>query len=102
MRYGKDWYKGKVKSFHRYNQYNGKKLISRERATLSMAKRVCEDWANLLLNEKFSITASDAKADKFLKKVLKDNNFYASANRLVELAFALGTARLWNIYLAVK
>ena len=56
-----------------------------------MAKRVCEDWANLLLNEKFSITASDAKADKFLKKVLKDNNFYASANRLVELAFALGT-----------
>lgn len=86
-----DWYKGKVKSFHRYNQYNGKKLISRERATLSMAKRVCEDWANLLLNEKFSITASDAKADKFLKKVLKDNNFYASANRLVELAFALGT-----------
>ena len=86
-----DWYKGKVKSFHRYNQYNGKKLISRERASLSMAKRVCEDWANLLLNEKFSVNVNSPKADKFLKKVFADNNFNASANRLAELTFALGT-----------
>lgn len=86
-----DWYKGKVKSFHRYSQYNGKKLISRERASLSMAKRICEDWANLLLNEKFSVNVSDKKADKFLKKVFDDNNFNASANRLAELTFALGT-----------
>ncbi len=85
------WYKGKVKSFHRYNQYNGKKIISRERATLSMAKRVCEDWANLILNEKFEISAANKKADKFLKKVLFENRFFVSASRLIELTYALGT-----------
>lgn len=85
------WYTGKVSSFHRYTQYNGKKQILRERATLSMAKRICEDWANLLLNEKFEINVNDKKADKYLKKVLFDNNFFVSSNRLVELTFALGT-----------
>ncbi len=48
------WYKGKVAKFHSYSQYNGKKKVRRERATLGMAKKVCEDWANLLLNEKVS------------------------------------------------
>lgn len=85
------WYTGKVNSFHRYTQYNGKKQILRERATLSMAKRICEDWANLLLNEKFEINVNDKKADKYLKKVLFDNNFFVLSNRLVELTFALGT-----------
>lgn len=85
------WYKGKVRTFHRYNQYNGKKLISRERATLSLAKRVCEDWANLILNEKFEISVNNEKADKFLKNVLFNNRFYVSANRLIELTYALGT-----------
>lgn len=85
------WYKGKVRSFHRYNQYNGKKIISRERATLAMAKRVCEDWANLILNEKFEISVSNKKADRFLKQVLFDNRFFVSASRLIELTYALGT-----------
>lgn len=46
------WYRGKVKEFHCYSQYNGKNRIRRSRATLGMAKKVCEDWANLILNEK--------------------------------------------------
>ncbi|MBE7038376.1 MAG: phage portal protein [Ruminococcaceae bacterium] len=85
------WYKGKVKSFHRYTQYNGKKQILRERASLCMAKRVCEDWANLILNERFEINVNDKKADLCLKKVLLDNDFFVLSNRLVELTFALGT-----------
>ncbi|UKI36800.1 MAG: hypothetical protein L6V93_00545 [Clostridiales bacterium] len=48
----KDWHKGKVGSFHTYMQYNGVKRLSRERASLCMAKKVCEEWANLLMNEK--------------------------------------------------
>ena len=48
----KAWYKGKVSSFHNYSVYNGIKRIGRERASLGMAARVCEDWADLLLNEK--------------------------------------------------
>ena len=85
------WYKGKVASFHSYNQYNGKKLIARERATLSSAKKVCEDWANLILNEKMEINIPNEDIKKYIEKVLFDNNFKVCANRLTELAFALGT-----------
>lgn len=85
------WYKGKVSSFHRYNQYNGKKLIGRERATLSVAKKVCEDWANLILNEKMEINILNDDVKKEVNEVLRKNNFRVCANRLTELAFALGT-----------
>lgn len=84
-----EWYKGKVKSFHSYSQFNGKRHIRRERATLGMAKKVCEDWANLLLNEKVEISAG-AETNR-LTKLLDQNNFRVCANQLVELAFALGT-----------
>lgn len=85
------WYSGKVDSFHNYSQYNGKKKVRRQRATLSMAKRVCEDWANLLLNEKVEITTSHDALTARAKEILAQNHFRVGANRLVELAFALGT-----------
>ena len=87
----KSWYEGKVESFHEYRQYNGKRVLRRTRKSLSMAKRVCEDWADLLLNEKLDIVLSSDKAQKAINKVFYENNFKVSANRLVELAFALGT-----------
>ena len=87
----KSWYEGKVESFHQYRQYNGKRVLRRTRKSLSMAKRVCEDWADLLLNEKLDIVLSSDKAQKAIEKVFYENNFKVSANRLVELAFALGT-----------
>ena len=85
------WYSGKVDSFHSYSQYNGKKKVRRSRATLSMAKRVCEDWANLLLNEKVEIATGDEALTARANAILAQNNFRVGANRLVELAFALGT-----------
>lgn len=51
-----DWYQGYVKKFHRYNVYNGVKTVGKDRMSMQMAKRICEDWANLLLNEKVTIT----------------------------------------------
>lgn len=87
----KSWYEGKVDSFHEYRQYNGKRVLRRTRKSLCMAKRICEDWADLLLNEKLEITLSSDDAQKKLEKVFCDNNFKVSANRLVEMAFALGT-----------
>lgn len=87
----KSWYEGKVKSFHEYRQYNGKRVLRRTRKSLSMAKRVCEDWADMIFNEKLEITLPDQRLQGMLDKVLKSNNFSVSANRLVELSFALGT-----------
>lgn len=87
----KGWYQGKVKSFHEYRQYNGKRALRRTRKSLSMAKRVCEDWADMIFNEKLEITLPDKRMQEIVDGVLDKNNFRVCANRLVELAFALGT-----------
>ncbi|MBQ8540565.1 MAG: phage portal protein [Clostridia bacterium] len=85
------WYKGCVSEVHKYSVYNGVKKVSQTRKSLRMAKRVCEDWANLLLNEKVVISVNNEESDKVLKDVLKKNNFCVNANRLIEISFALGT-----------
>ena len=87
----KSWYEGKVDSFHEYRQYNGKRALRRTRKSLCMAKRVCEDWADLLFNEKVKVTAATKSAQEVIDRVFEGNNFRVSANKLVELAFALGT-----------
>lgn len=85
-----DWYTGDVKSFHNYTIYNGKKQINMKRLTLNMAKRVCEDWANLLLNEKTDITVSDANTQEILHRTLANCKFWVKGNEGVEKSFALG------------
>lgn len=85
-----DWYTGDVKKFHNYTIYNGKKQVAMKRLTLNMGKRVCEDWANLLLNEKTDITISDKHSQEVVQKVLEDCHFWQKGNEGVEKAFALG------------
>ncbi len=87
----RSWYEGKVKAFHEYRQYNGKRVLKRTRKSLNMAKRVCEDWADMIFNEKLELTLPDNRLQNAFDKVLSDNNFKVSANRLLELTFALGT-----------
>ena len=84
-----EWYQGEVEKFHKYKVFNGLKITECTRLSLGMAKKVCEDWANLILNEKVSIKAGSY--DKRLQEILKMNNFRVRGNQLIELAFALGT-----------
>ncbi|AWY98843.1 phage portal protein [Blautia argi] len=84
-----EWYQNDVKKFHHYKVYNGAVTTEQERFRLGMAKTICEDWANLLLNEKVSIKAGDYSTR--LEEVLASNKFRVNGNRLIELAFALGT-----------
>lgn len=84
-----DWYQNDVEKFHHYSLYNGMVMTKQERYKLGMAKTVCEDWANLLLNEKVSIKAGSY--EERLSGILRSNNFYTRGNRLVEMAFSLGT-----------
>lgn len=86
-----NWYKGKVMQFHNYRQYNGMKKINRTRKSLGMAKKVCEDWANLELNEKVSIVIDDENINNAVHEVLDSNNFRIKGNQLLEIAYALGT-----------
>ena len=86
-----EWYKGYSPKFHNYLQYNGKTKIKRQRKALHMAKKVCEDHANLLLNEKVQIVVSNKAVQAKLDAALEANNFRVEANKLVEIAYALGT-----------
>lgn len=85
------WYQGKVNSFHTYTQYNGQRKVTRQRKTMGMAKRFCEDWAALLLNEKVRINVGNQTAQTAIDEILKNNRFSVRGNQLIELAFALGT-----------
>ena len=87
----KSWYVGKVKGFHQYRRYNGHKWTKCNRASLGMAKKVCEDWANLLMNEKVQITLEGQKEQDFIDRVLTENNFTVKANEMQEMKSALGT-----------
>lgn len=82
-----DWYQGDVPNFHTYTVYNGITSTKQKRYRLGMAKKVCEDWANLLLNEKVSIKAGNY--DQRLNDILAQNNFRVRGNQIIELAFAL-------------
>lgn len=100
-----DWWKGYVPKFHKYTikapGTNGRKVTRKQ---MRMAKKVCEDWADLLLNDKTRILV-DTKDDKinstqiFLTGDENEQNggvfgaskFWKLGNRAIEREFAQGT-----------
>lgn len=88
----KQWYIGNVDKFHTYKIWNGRSHICAHRYGMGMGKKVCEDWASLLLNEKVKITLEGEAEQEFVDDVLKRNNFTVKANEMQELKASLGTA----------
>ena len=86
----RQWYKGKVDSFHKYKVYSGKKRLTLNRASLNMASRVCQRWADLLLNEKCEINCTDENTQIVINQLLERTNFFVRGNNLLEQAFAVG------------
>lgn len=97
----RQWWAGYVKAFHRFSETtdSGKKK-ERTLYSLKMAKKVCEDWATCLLNEKTQIVLADEASSVFLQGpedeqatggVFGEINFWSEANSLVEKAFYSGT-----------
>ncbi len=101
-----DWYKGYYKPFHSYTDYNGRETVQLDRYSLKMAKKICEDWANMLLNEETMVVVENKEAQNFVDEVFERNDFFANANTLIEKAFALGTGavavRLNNYKIALE
>lgn len=92
IREWEDWWKGYYKPFHEFTENGvGGIPVRRQLYRMNMAKKVCEDWAALLLNDRAMISTGDEKADEFIHSVLASNDFLSGANRLIEKAFALGT-----------
>lgn len=88
----KSWYDGNVEKFHTYKVFNGQSNVNCRRYTLGMAKKVAEDWANLLLNEKVKITLEGEKEQDFFDAICRENNFVTKANEMQEMKAAYGTA----------
>ena len=97
----RQWWAGYVKSFHQFRETtdNGRKK-TRDLYSLKMAKKLCEDWASYLLNEKTRIVVKDPASSAFLQGkedeqetggVFEDIHFWEEANALVEKAFYSGT-----------
>ncbi len=95
------WWRGFYKPFHTFVETaaNGKRM-ERKLYTMRMGKKVCEDWASILLNDKTTIGVGDAASSAFLQGteeesglggVLGRNAFWLRGNELVEKAFASGT-----------
>lgn len=85
------WYKGNVAKFHNYSVWTGQHKVKCQRYSLGMAKKVCEDWANLLMNEKVKITLEGEKEQSFIDSVFEANDFEVNANELQEKCAARGT-----------
>ena len=86
-----DWYKGNVEDFHSYTVWNGIEELECHRYSVSMAKKVCEDWANLLMNERVNITLEGKKEQEFVDTILSENNWEVKANESQERKAATGT-----------
>jgi len=91
IRVWKSWYVGDVNKFHRYKMYNGKDHVPCRRLSLGMAKKLSEDIADLLLNERVQITIQHETTSEFVMKVLNDNNFSVVGNDYQERKAYTGT-----------
>lgn len=90
MEVWRQWYKGSVDKFHKYEVYSGKKKLNMDRKTLNLPAKVCQRWADLLLNEKVEINVADEYTQLKLNDLLHQVNFRVRGNNLLEAAFAMG------------
>lgn len=93
-----DWWRGYHQPFHAFKEVGANhSILKRELYTLKMAKKVCEDWAAILLNEKTELVLDDKVSSEFLLGqdgtggVFGENDFWTQANALMEKAFYSGT-----------
>lgn len=87
------WYRGNVRGFHVYEVWNGEKSVKRKKQQLNMAKRVAEDWKNLLWNDNCSITINGSNNDN-LQAFLKEEMFDSKLSAVIENAMALSISGL--------
>jgi len=103
-----DWWRGYVPDFHKYWISDGQSSSEITRKQMRMAKTVCEDWANLLLNDKTRILVEcgdhdvnvtqkwlTGDADEQNGGLLGDNRFWVKGNKAIEREFAQGTVCLY-------
>lgn len=92
----KKWWEGYYKPFHRFVEKHEGKKIERELYSMKMGKKVCEDWASLLMNDKTRIDAGEAnqaflQGENEIGGLFEDISFWLRENEIIERAWATGT-----------
>lgn len=86
------WYEGNVRNFSFYKVYSGRGTYKRcRRKSMGMAKKLSEDIADLLLNERVTITLDDEATHNFVHQILDDNRFLVMGNEYQERKAFTGT-----------
>ncbi len=93
------WWGGTWDPFHMTTEHHaGLAPRRREMYKMGMAKKICEDWATVLCNDKTRITTGDAALDRVLfggdggqDGVLTQGRFRGRLHAFTEQVFALGT-----------
>lgn len=89
------WYTTSVDEFYKvpyvFKSGDTVKRSTRPRYSLKPAKRVCREYASLILTEDTEISAEKPKANAWLQDYLAANSFWPSGQNLIERAFAIGT-----------
>ncbi|MBO5649457.1 MAG: hypothetical protein J6S76_06035 [Clostridia bacterium] len=92
------WWRGLYEPFHvSEERYGGGAVRRREMYKMGMAKKICEDWAGVLVNDRTSLTTGDVLLDGVLigeqprGGVLTADDFWGRLSGFVEVVFALGT-----------
>lgn len=86
------WYNSNVRNFTFYKVHTGRGGYRRcRRKSMGMAKKLSEDIADLLLNERVVITLSDDATDEFVQRILEENSFLVMGNDFQERKAYTGT-----------
>lgn len=71
-----------------------RKCKDRRRYSLKPARKVCREWASLILNEETKISVDDASANTWLADYLDRTGFWLIGQMIIERSFAIGTGAL--------
>lgn len=92
----KSWYRGNVADFHFYTEIVNGQSIQKERLTMNMPKKNCEDISKLLWTEKTQIELDNEENTKRLWEILdsNENGFTVNFPMFLEKGCAIGTGAL--------
>lgn len=95
----KSWYVGNVRKFHNYYIYNGDRKVYQKRFSMNMAKKISEDWSDILWSEKCKISLKNDDSQKQFEEVSDSIDLYSVINQALEKSGALGTeATVVSVY----
>lgn len=88
------WYTNENKFYKVAYISTARRKKERDRYSLRPARKICREWASLILNEETEISVDDESANAWLKDYLDRTGFWLIGQMIIEKSFAMGTGAL--------